>query len=408
MNNRSLQDSYNILLRIYRDGAFANEEMKSVTSKRVTKIVYGVLDKHFELNYILDELTDKIKPVIRPLLLAGAYSLIYLDTPLNVVLNETGAILDDAGKGGVKKFCYAVLSKINRREYSLPQKGDKNYVEVKYNLPAYLVGMFKKDYPDDYERIISVRESPKIHIVPNIGVEEKTVLEGDAYAEKTLTGYFVGNNKNISYLNFTGKITIMSYPSSLAAESVARSGRPGKKVLDVCAAPGGKSVYLALRGYEVTGCDIYRHRLDLIEAYAKRMQASLVTELRDGTEFCEEYAEKYDVVFVDAPCSGLGVLTRRKDVVLNRTYDDIVALSRLQSKIIDNACRYVKKGGLLVYSTCTVFDMENGAVVRKFLSEHSDFSLTKINLPYNNEGEIQFLPDGNGMEGFYLCHLAKN
>lgn len=406
MNNRSLQDSYNILLRIYRDGAFANEEMKSVTSKRTAKIVYGVLDKHYELNYIVDSLADSVKPVIKPLLLAGAYSLVFMDTPLNVVLNETGEILDEAGKSGVKKFCYAVLSKISRREYEYPKKSDKRYLEVKYNLPSFLVGMFRKDYPDDYERIISIRESPKIHIVKNVSADEEEIFAADRNAEKTLTGYFVNNNKEIAYLNYLGKITIISYPSSLAAESVVRKFGKGD-VLDACAAPGGKSVYLAMKGLDVVSCDIYPHRLDLIKAYAKRMKVSLTTVLQDATEYNGDYEEKFDVVFADVPCSGLGVLTRRKDVVFNRTYEDIAALSELQSKIIDNVSRYVKKDGLLVYSTCTVFDMENGKVIRKFLESHEDFVRQKIDLPYDNDGEIQFLPDGKGMEGFYLCHLAK-
>lgn len=396
------------MLKVYRDGAFVNEEMKSVTSKRTTKLVYGVLDKHFELNYIIDTLAKNVKPAIKPLLLVGAYALLYMDTPINVVLNETGSILDGKGKGGLKQFCYAVLSKINRREYSLPDKKDKRFVEVKYNLPSYLVGMFRKDYPDDYERLINTRESNKIHIVPNNGVTEEEIYSADRTAEKTLTGYFVRNNGDISYLNFLGKITIMSYPSSLAAESVALKTEKGQNVIDVCAAPGGKSVYLAKKGLNVVSCDIHPHRLKLIDAYANRMNVNVESVLQDATAYNQKYEEKFDVVFADVPCSGLGVLNRRKDVILNRTYEDIVELTKIQSNILENVCKYVKKGGLLVYSTCTVFKMENDKIIENFLEEHKEFSKEEISLPFENNGSIQFLPDGKGMEGFFLCHLRKN
>jgi len=401
VNNGSLNDAYGILLKVYRDGAFINSEMKSVTSKRTAKIVYGVLDKHFELNYILDSLT-KAKPNIKPLLLAGAYMIIYMNTPLNVVLNETGEILEKAGKGGIKKYCYAVLSKIYRREYALPKKSDKNYVEVKYNLPSFLVGMLRKDYPDSYEEIIERREYGKIHVVPKSGFDGVSDLKG---AEKTITGFFVSNGKEISYLDFTGKLTVMSYPSSLAAESVLRKAKG--EVLDVCAAPGGKSVYLADRGIEVTACDVYPHRLELINSYADRMGVKVNAVLKDGTEFCPEYENRFDVVFVDAPCSGIGSLNRRKDIVLRRTYEDILSIAALQKKLLDNVKRYVKKGGLLVYSTCTVLKKENDEIINAFISENGNFELEKIDLPFENSGKIQFLPDDKGMEGFYLCHLRN-
>ncbi|MGN1042809.1 MAG: SAM-dependent methyltransferase, partial [Christensenellales bacterium] len=198
------------------------------------------------------------------------------------------------------------------------------------------------------------------------------------------------------------------YPSSLAAESIVRRLSGRGKVLDVCAAPGGKSVYMAIKGLDVTSCDLYPHRVELINAYAKRMRVNLDARIADATELCPEYIDSFDAVLADVPCSGLGVLNRRKDVVINRTYDDIKALSVLQRKILDNVSRYVVKGGVLVYSTCTVFRMENDDVIEDFLSKHKDFSLSRIDLPYDNEGSIQFLPDGKGMEGFFICHLVRN
>ena len=412
MNNGIFRDSYDILLRIYKEGAFTNEEMKSVTNKRTTKIVYGVLDKHYELDYIVDSLTDKVKGKYKPLLYICIYSLLYMDTPKNVVLNEVFDLLDALGKSALKPFFSAVINKANAREYSMPSKSDKRYLEVKYNMPSFLVGLFRKDYPDEYDKILTTPYYERVHVRIREGQKEEIITVADPTAIKTEVGYFVKNNKEISLLNFEGKITYMSLTSALAAESIAKVAKPNAKILDCCAAPGGKSVYLAERGFDVTSCDVYPHRVELIESYARRMKVKVNTSLSDATVYNEKWKEKFDVVYADVPCSGMGVINRRKDVVFNKTYDDIISLVDLQKRIINNVAKYVKKGGLLVYSTCTVFSMENGKVIEDFLSKNAGFSTESIKIEHDhkvdNVGGIQFLPDGKGTEGFYLCHMRKN
>ena len=269
MNNSYFRDSYDILLKIYKDGAFTNEEMKSVTNKRTTKIVYGVLDKHYELDYIVDVLTDKVKGKYKPLLYICIYSILYMDTPKNVLLNEVFDLLDTLGKSALKPFFSAVVNRVSNRDYALPSKSDKRYVEVKYNMPSYLVGLFRKDYPDDYDRILTTPYYDRVHVRVRCGLDERIIKEADETAIKTPVGYFVKNNKEISLLDFEGKITYMSYTSAFAAESIAKVAARGAKILDCCAAPGGKSVYLAERGYDVTACDIYPHRVELIDSYAR-------------------------------------------------------------------------------------------------------------------------------------------
>ncbi len=406
--NNSLSLAYDILNRVYREGAFVNSEMKWVTGKRTAKLVYGVLDKHYELNYIVDVLTEKpVKPAVKPLLLLGVYSLKFLRTPTNVVINETGEVLADMGKEGLKPFFSAVFNKVARGEYEMPKKSDRRFAEVKYNMPSFLIGMFKKDYPDCYEKIIEARNSGGTHIRLKNGVSEEVVLQADGNAKKTLTGYFVSNNRDIAMLNFEGKLTYMSYTSTLISESAARLFNGKGEVLDCCAAPGGKSVYLAERGLNVTACDIYPHRVELINAYADRMKTPVKTLTYDATEFNKVWENKFDLVLCDVPCSGMGVIGRRKDSVFNKTYEQIVELTKLQAKIIDNASKYVKTGGYLVYSTCTVFKMENDKIIEGFLAGHENFELSKIPLPFENDGKIQFLPDGEGMEGFFICHMKK-
>lgn len=406
--NSPFFDAYEILRKVYKEGTYLQEEMKSVTNKRVAKLVYGVLDKHYELEYVVDQLADKgVKNSAKPLLYEGIYALKELGTPKNVVINEINQTLDALGKTAMKGFFAAIINRINDGEYPLPKKSDRRYVEVKYNMPSFLVGLYKKDYPDRYEEILYARKNDRVHVrIGNKGTEEE-LLAADPTAERTEVGFFVKNNKEVSLLNFFGKVTYMSYTSALAAESIVRVAARGARTLDCCAAPGGKSVYLAEKGLSVLACDLHPHRVDLINAYAKRMGAEVETTVFDATVRNPSWVDRFDVVYVDAPCSGMGVIGRRKDVVFNKTYDDILALSALQRQILDNVSCYVKKGGFLVYSTCTVFSLENGKTVEAFLSSHDDFVLSSIPLDRENDGMIQFLPDGK-TEGFFLCHLKRN
>ncbi len=384
-----------VISEVTGKGAYLNIALKKTPVKAVLMLVYGVMEKYYLLNYIADELCDKLKKNLRPYMLVGLYCVINKVAPLPVIVKTVTEALSEGGKGAVKGFFTAVLSKADRAEYSLPAPGKKGYEEIRFNLPSWLVGMYKKEYPDSYEEIIDNSVKHRVHIVAFC--DEKEVLNADPSAEKTKTGYFVKNGEEFGKLFGQGKITYMSPGSALVCE--AAGDVKGKKTLDCCAAPGGKSVYLAKKGAFVTACDVYSHRLELIRSYAERTSADVDVVEQDGTERNEDYSEAFDVVLCDVPCSGLGVIDKKRDIIINRTYEDILALSELQKKILYNCSAYVKKGGVLVYSTCTVFSKENGEVTAAFLKEHDDFV---------KEEERQYLPDGKGMEGFYVCRMRRN
>ncbi len=388
-------------MHILTDGAYVHIELKDRTSKAVRMLVYGTLEKYFEIECILSQVCKtKPKNNLRGLLYVSAYAVKNSFQPYNVTLNAVFDALEGSGKGAVKEFFAAVLGKINRAEYVLPAKGKKGYEEIAFNMPSWLIGMYKKDYPDDYESVILNSAHKKTHVV----VYDKTVgcPEG---AFKTDYGFYIGETEKIKTEFDDGKVTFMSLGSVYICEAVGDV--VGEKVLDCCAAPGGKSVFLAKKGACVTACDIHKHRLDLIDAYARRTKTSIECLLQDATEEKSDFIEKYDVVLCDAPCSGFGVIDKKRDIVFSRKFDDIVALAALQGKILQNVAKYIKKGGLLVYSTCTVFDRENGAVIREFLEKNRDFSLEKMPIPFENDGWKQFLPDGKGMEGFFVCRMRK-
>ncbi len=399
------RQSYDILNKIYRENSYSNLEMNKVDNPRVAKLVFGVLEKHYFLNYVIDELSKKTKPSVRIILLLSIYSLEFLSTPTNVVINETKELAEDLGKGAVVGYINAIIRKVADKKYDLPKAKDKNYNEVKYNLPSWLVGMYKKDYPNDYESIINAKKHNRVHIRLNGGTEEDTILKADPTAVKSITGYFVKNNKEISMLNYMGEITYQSFASTLIVEGIPLN--KGDKVLDTCSAPGGKAIYLRQKGGVVTACDIHEHRLKLIESYAKRMGKKLDIALFDATEKNEKWVDNFDVVLADVPCSGMGTIAKKRDIIFTKKYEDIIELASIQKRILDNVKDYVKVGGALVYSTCTIFNKENIDNINYFLDSNDNFVLEKINLPFDNEGYIQFLPDGKGMEGFFVCLLRR-
>ena len=200
-----------------------------------------------------------------------------------------------------------------------------------------------------------------------------------------------------------------------ARAAVLASGvEPGARVLDVCAAPGGKSFAAAMvmedRG-EIAACDIHRHKLALIEKGAERLGLTCIhAGLADGRQCREEWLEAFDAVLCDVPCSGLGIIRKKPDI----RYKDpaqLAGLPRVQSAILENAARYVKPGGTLLYATCTVLPEENGAVTADFLSNRPEFHLEPFRLPGlegENDGSLTLWPQRHGTDGFYICRMRRS
>ena len=189
--------------------------------------------------------------------------------------------------------------------------------------------------------------------------------------------------------------------------------KSGETVLDMCAAPGGKATHIAAlmdnKGH-ITACDIYPHKLKLIEENAKRLGLEIIqTVLQDGTVLREDWTEAFDRVLVDAPCSGLGVLRRRAEARWAKKEKDLREFPALQQRILENAGRYVKTGGVLVYSTCTLEESENGKQIEIFLQNHGEWKQAGFAHPRSGEvvKELQLYPQRDGVDGFYLTLLKK-
>ena len=182
-------------------------------------------------------------------------------------------------------------------------------------------------------------------------------------------------------------------------------------LLDACAAPGGKSVLLAETCKKVTACELHSHRVELINSYAQRMGASNVAAIQsDSTVFNPDFEEKFDTVLCDVPCSGTGVINENPDIKLFRKESDIESLTKTQLAILENCSRYVKAGGLLFYSTCSVLPEENDSIVCNFLSLHPEYALNKPLSPLDHRETkygLQFLPHLSLGAGFYLTSFKR-
>ncbi len=186
------------------------------------------------------------------------------------------------------------------------------------------------------------------------------------------------------------------------------------RVLDVCAAPGGKSFSAAFamedQG-EILACDLHENKLKRIREGAERLGlACIQTTAADGRGFRPEWEAAFDVVLVDAPCSGFGIIRKKPDVRYKKP-DDLFALPVIQRAILDNAARYVRPGGTLVYSTCTILPEENEGVSDSFLAEHPDFCRTPFSLSGpvgETEGQVTLWPHRHGTDGFYICRMTRN
>ena len=425
----------NTLIAYRREGAWSEAYLKKIArandmSQRdvalASNICYGVIQNRILLDFYIDSFSSikKINPKIRDILRIGIYQLLYLDRiPVSAAVNEAvkAARADNAKAAG---FVNALLRKIANSKEDLPvPQGDEKYrLSVLTSHPEWLVGKYLKVFGRNAEEILKANNSvPEICARVNlIKCDVKTAiaeLEKDcveACAHEWLPGCIVLKNPgNIEELFAykEGLITVQDTASQIVGMIVGV--KPGDKVLDACAAPGGKSFVMAQEmgnEGELYSCDIHPHKVELLRKGAQRLGVSCVhTELRNASEHCAEFENAFDAVLADVPCSGLGIIRKKPDIRYKNP-DEIKNLPAVQSAILNNVSRYVKPGGVLVYSTCTVLPQENEKVTDAFLKEKPEFEKEEFYLPEISEsvpGDITLLPTTHGTDGFYICKMRR-
>lgn len=411
-------DCYTILNKVYSEKTFIKQAMANTVIEEknralTTKICYGVLDKDIELSYYIQRLTEKSpKLVIRTILKIAMYCIKYLNKKEYAVVKNAVELTKKLGKSGASGFVNAILRKFEREQISLPDK-DKifaEYLSVKYSYPLFAVNELIKSYGlDRAESIVSAENSLNTLVFYGINGEDylsklsNVKYQATPFENVYLTSGFI-RNKDYD----AGVYTYQALGSVAICECV----EPCEKLLDCCSAPGGKSVRLSYKCKQVTAFDIHEHRVNLIGEYANRMGRENITYcVKDAKEYDKQYEQCFDGVLCDAPCSGLGVLNDNPDIKLNRESSAIDGLVKEQLAILNTVKNYVKYGGYLYYSTCSVLERENIGVIKTFLKFNPEFEIEKLESKLAHEdvlGTKQFLPDISGGLGFYVAKLKRS
>ena len=377
---RAVLDKYDYLSG--RDKAFL---------KRLTE---GTLERRLELDYYLNRVSSvpvaKMKPLIRELLRISLYQMLYMDAvPDSAICNEACKIAEKRGFGGLRGFVNGVLRNLARQKESLPlpdrEKELLRYLSVKYSMPDWIVDT----WADEYGIEITETLLEGLMQVHPVSIRFRTDLSPDRQKEWCDELQRQGMTlRQSSYLPYVyslegaqgvnslpgfdqGIFTVQDVSSALAVE--AAGIRKGDFVIDVCGAPGGKSLLAAEKAARVISRDRTENKAELIHDTAKRMRAeNIQVQVYDGKVTDESLIEQADVVLLDVPCSGLGVIGKKRDIKYRASRESMREMTVLQKEIVNASWQYVKPGGTLLYSTCTISFMENEAMV-KYISEELPF-----------------------------------
>ena len=430
------------LLQMERRGAWSDGSLKRIAAQSgleardaalCTRLTYGVVQNRTLLDYYIDhwctQKAARLEPVVTCLLRLGIYQILFMDkVPDRAAVHETVELAKRRGKTRAAGMINAVLRKCASSKNTLPPLPQNSFVSkaaVQYSHPRWLVERLTALAGEqeaeaflrlDNEPVPTVIQANPLKTTP---AELENELRSDGVRlvpHPWLEGCFevtgTGDLERLSAFA-SGRCTVQDAAARLAA--IAAGPKPGDRVLDVCAAPGGKSFAMAMqmenRG-DILSCDIHPHKIDLIRAGAERLGFQNVEPmLRDASVFNPEWEKGMDTVIADVPCSGLGIIRKKPDI----RYKDLKeteALPGLQLQILKNVSRYVRPGGVLMYSTCTVLPRENEQVVSAFLADNPDFSPEKLALPEvfprNETGMLTLIPGEYDTDGFFICRMRRN
>lgn len=423
------------LERTRRDGAWSSAlsdamktkyDLDSRSLSLAVSISLGVLQSTALLDYYIDlnsKSASKIEPKVRDIMRSGAYQLIFMDKiPASAAVNESVVLCKKLGYSRASGFCNAVLRKIASCADKLPEppgKGTAQYLSVKYSHPRQLAQYIidRRGY-DAAEAFLAVDNT-----IPDTCLQVNTLeitpdeLMARLLAESIpcsmhpwLPNCIVTAGSVSSMPGFDEGLFYVQDPAAKCAV-LAAALEPGMYVLDSCAAPGGKSfaAAIAMRNEgSIDSCDLHDKKIRLISEGAQRLGISCINAFSHDAR--EPFYRQYDAIIADVPCSGYGVI-RKKPEIRYKPLEDSASMPAIQAAILENLSQYVKPGGVIVYSTCTVLERENEDVVKAFLRAHAEFSAESFTLPNGEtaaDGYMTFWPDIHGTDGFFVSKLRRN
>lgn len=430
------QFAYEILMKIEKEGAFSNLAVdgalasSSLSSKDkafVSALIYGCTERKLTLDYQIEKYLSKplqkLKTPVHMILRLGTYQLLFMDKiPVSAAVNESVKLAKDNKSEYASGLVNAVLRKVSANGLMLPDEKNKTeYTSIKYSCPQNLISMWNKAYGEENTEELLKASLERADIVLRVNTLRTNVTELISLLDKE--GVKAEKCKFVENAVVAEKLgcdieSLESYKRGLfhaqdiASQHCIKALDPqkGERILDLCSAPGGKSFtasqYMVNTG-NILAFDVYPSRTELIDEAAQRLGIENITTcVADATRFYPNLKEA-DRVLCDVPCSGLGVI-RRKPEIKYKELDEFKSLPDIQYKILCNGAQYVKKGGRLVYSTCTLNKKENDKVCDLFLEKHPGFKcIQPLEIPSVTDKYYTLTPHLNGCDGFFIAVFER-
>lgn len=399
------------------DKEFNKSDLSALDKGLASELVYGVLTWKITIDEIIKRYSSvklkKISPWILNILRIGIYQIVFLDRiPESAAVNESVKLAKKYGHEFSSRFTNAVLRKIEKNEMDklvdyLSSKAllEDEIISIITSHPLWLVDELLKEYDKKFVTALLNANNIKPEITLRANLVKTT--RDELYKLLQLKGVECkkGNlpdsikaNKIVDF-----STQLFSVQDEAAQMACLKLGvQKGDKVLDACAAPGGKTTYLAglmENQGRIDAWDIHEHRVKLIEDLAKTLGVTIIkASQKDATEYTSILSGHYDKILLDVPCTGIGVIRKKPDIKWTRKPEDIESLAEVQADILNICSNYLRCGGRMVYSTCTVFARENHLQIENFLSKHPEFNLVE---------EINLYPHIDGTDGFYIAVLER-
>ena len=371
------------------DGILKEASLDNKDKAFVSNAFYGVIERKITLDYIISKLSttkiNKMSPLILNVLRLGLYQMIYMDkVPDNAAVNESVNLVKKSKFKNLSGFVNAVLRSYLRNPVKLPQGEDNRALSIIYSCPEWFIKELS-EYLGKEECIKFLENSllpPPIYArVNTLKTTEEDLLKAfekngiECEKTKLNNAIKIGRISAIAKLEDykKGHFYIQDIASQIAVNTF--SCKSGDRVLDICSAPGGKTfttAQLMENTGEIISCDLHNHRVKLIADGAKRLGINIVKAMQNDATCINEKLGNFDKIICDVPCSGFGDI-RRKPEIKYKDSSDLTNLPELQYNILNNSAKYLKKGGYILYSTCTLRKVENEDIVERFLNDHPDF-----------------------------------
>jgi len=440
MAKSSREAALSVLERCRRNQAFSDALLGSVMqsaglspkdSALCTRLCYGVLQNMLLCDYYINHFAanaQKLEPKVRDILRLSVYQILFMDKiPSHAAVSEGVELCKKSGFSRASGLVNAVLRKISDNKDKLPAIPNKDiteYLSIKYSTPIGLVKKLSNEFGADFvERLLRANNEAapltiQVNTLKTSAADLVTMLEGKGIfvmPHDLLTDCFdIYGTGDISGLEEHKNGLFYVQDAAARISVLAADPKSGDTVLDACGAPGGKSFACAIEmnnSGKIYSNDIHENKLIRVKEGAKRLGIDIIsTGVMDATKPDKSLVSSFDLVIADVPCSGLGVIRKKPDIRY-KELSEIEKLPEMQLNILNGLAPCVKPGGVLVYSTCTVLEQENGGVIDRFLSEHKEFSAEDFVLPSpigeGKNGRLSLYPHVHHTDGFFVCKLRK-